>query len=116
MIKTTRRYRAAASLIFVLAALHVVVASFAFPDYGWRMIVVAGIWTLLGLGLMRGWRWCAYLAFLGAIFGISVSLGSALVAVGLVAILFWLIVLTNLIAAVVLFGLLWSNRATARKA
>ena len=116
MTKTERKYISAAYLMFASAALHLPIAVLAFGQYGLQMIVAALLWTLLGLGVMRYWRWCAYLAFLGLIFGVSTALAGGLGTTGFISALFWVIVGADLLAAVILFGVLWAPRGTAKVA
>ena len=99
MTKTERKYISAAYLMFASAALHLPIAALAFGQYGLQMIVAALLWTLLGLGVMRYWRWCAYLAFLGLIFGVSAALAGGLGTTGFISALFWVIVGADLLAA-----------------
>lgn len=106
-----RKYQAAAFLFFLSALFHLPVLILDFTTYGISMLVTVATWVLLGYGLMRGMRGVAYLAFIALLFGLVVALGSAMNAIGIVAICFWLIFIIELLAAFVLFRILWANRA-----
>ncbi|MEL6607289.1 MAG: hypothetical protein AAFO93_00125 [Pseudomonadota bacterium] len=71
-------------------------------------LVVSG---LLALGLLRGWRWVAYLAFALVLFA-AVMTAATLGARGPVPGWFmWVYLVGLLIAAVALFRSLWADRA-----
>ncbi|MCG3268340.1 hypothetical protein [Yoonia sp. I 8.24] len=108
MTRQERKYTAAAALLFASAALHLPIAGIDFGAFGIQMIVAALLWTVLGLGLLRYWRWCAYIALFGMLYGVSAALFGAMDAIGLVSILFWAIVAIDALAAAILFGLLWA--------
>jgi len=110
MTRHQRKYHAAGTLMFVLAALYLLVAGLAFSAHGPCMVVAAALSAVLGLGLITERRWVAYFAFLGLIFGLSAALGGAITSFGSVAVLFWLIVVFDIVAAAVLFGNLWGQR------
>ncbi|WP_163851385.1 hypothetical protein [Pseudooceanicola aestuarii] len=101
------RYRLAAGLMGLSAVIHLPVAALDFASYGVSMIVGAALWSVLGLGVWRGWRWCAWLGFLGLAFGLSVAIAGAMGTFGLLATLFLAMALTDLAGAAVLFTLLW---------
>ncbi|SPH25124.1 hypothetical protein DEA8626_04160 [Defluviimonas aquaemixtae] len=109
MTRTERKYHTAAILLFLSAALHLPILILSFQKFGTHIFVAIILWTLLGLGLLRGHRLAAYLAFLGMLAGLVLALDGATSSPGLVAIVLWVIIPTNLIAAAVLFGVLWSR-------
>lgn len=112
MTRAERNYRAAAILLFLSAALHVPVLVLAYPTFLIQLIIAIGVWLLLGLGLLRGRRWVAYLAFVAMLAGTVSALGAAMSSFGTVALFYWLIVAVGVIAVAVLFGLLWGRAST----
>ena len=116
MSRTARKYSAAASLILASAILNMLIAALDFSSSGLPMIGAAVLWTLFGLGLVQTWRWCAHLAFLVMLCGVPIALAGALGSSGAVAVLFCLIVLTDSMAALILFGVLWSDPQPAHVA
>lgn len=77
------------------------------------MLMLAGaiIWAVLAAGLLRNYRWVAYLAFLAVLIGTLFAFGFALSSPSLVQFLFWGIFLTDLLAVAILFGILWLQKA-----
>lgn len=114
MSRTARKYTAAASLIFVSVMLYMLAAAQDFSSFGLPAIVTAALSFPVGFGLVQTWRWCAYAAFLGMLCGVLLALGGALGSNGAIALLMWLIVLTDSLAALILFGLLWPDRPPAQ--
>ncbi|MGY3439040.1 MULTISPECIES: hypothetical protein [unclassified Marinovum] len=112
MTRDERTYTAAATLMFLSAGLHLPIAALSPAAYGGASIIAAVLWALLGLGLLRAWRWCAYPALLAMMFELSFALGGAMETFGAMAGLFWALVAVNLVAAAVLFPLLWARKAT----
>jgi hypothetical protein len=93
--------------LFLSAALHLPVAALAMADFGGRMMLAAVVLSALGVGVYQQRRWVAYPAFLMTIFGISAAIFCGLESDGTVVVLLWLIGLADLLAAGVLFVLLW---------
>jgi hypothetical protein len=110
MTRHDRKYTAAATLLFVSAALHVPIAALAFVTFGMQMVVAVVIWCGLGLGLLKSWRWCAYLALLGMFFGVSAALAGAMDTAGVASTLFWIISIVDAVAGAILLSLLWAPR------
>lgn len=106
-------YRIAGWLMLLTAALLAATAALDWAGQGWLRSVLAGLWIGLAAGLFRGMRWCAYLGFLAAVFGLSVALAGALQGADPVAGLLWLAVLGKGLTAAVLFALLWQGRPAA---
>jgi len=112
MTRAERKYHAAAILLFLSAALHVPAHLLALEAVWSHTIIAIGILTLLGLGLIRGFRWVAYIAFLAVLTNAVFSLSEAVAAVGWATTFSWGIIVLDLLAGVVLFSLLWSSRPT----
>lgn len=111
MIDMDRRYLAAATLAGVGAALHVV----ALPLSGFAAnvgpsVIGAVIWVTLALGLWRGSRFVAYLAFLMALIGFSASLSIAMTSIGLSQWVWSAIMVVDALVALTLFVVLWRPR------
>lgn len=111
MTRNERKYHAAAILLFLSAALHLPVLALAPQSYAPQAFVATVLWAAFGFGLLHGFRWVAYLAFLGMLAGLVFALGAAMSAFGLISVLCWLIFVVDLVAALALFGLLWSRPA-----
>jgi len=112
MTRAERKYHAAAILLFLSAALHVPAHLLALEAVWSHTIIAIGAMTLLGLGLIRGLRWAAYIAFLAVLANAVFSLGGAVASVGWATTFSWGILVLDLLAVVVLFRLLWSSRPT----
>lgn len=110
MNQRNRKFQVAALLMFMSAALHLPVAALAIADFGGRMMLAAAVLAALGGGVYQQRRWVAYPAFLATIFGISAAVFYGLESEGIAALLLWLIGLADLLAAGVLFVLLWRTR------
>ena len=111
MNRNTNLFMAGAVLSFALAVCHIAVVALSLGGYLFPMLVVAAIWVLIGLGLLREWRWLAFVAFLAALAGGILAMGQVVSLVGLVQFGFGLVLLVNCLIAVVLFILLWRNEA-----
>lgn len=111
MTRNERKCHAAAILLFLSAALHLPVLALAPQSYAPQAFVATVLWAAFGFGLLHGFRWVAYLAFLGMLAGLVFALGAAMSTFGLTSVLFWLIFVVDLVAALALFGLLWSRPA-----
>lgn len=105
---TDRKYSLAAMLLFASAALHVVVLLVTFPTLAAPPMVGIVIWGLLGVGLLRGARWAAWLAFLGSLIAMIAALSNAVALFGTVAAVYWIIFAIHVSAAALLFAILWS--------
>ena len=104
-------FKLSAKLVFLSALLHLPALMLTFPTLVVPMIAAMVIWTLLGIGLLRGKRWCAWLAFFAMLFGATIALSNALSLLGLASMVFWVICIVDVVAAAVLFCLLWSPKS-----
>lgn len=112
MTKATRKHISAAYLLFASAALHFLALVLNFAERGFGLALGAGLLALLAMALLRESRLAAYLAFFTVIFGSSGAIAGQLGSSGITQILFTLILIANLAAAFVLFGLLWARPAS----
>ena len=95
-------------LMLLNAALHIV----GYPVSGFsadaiKFVIVGVVYGLVGLGLMRGMRWLAFLMFVLALIGGNI----AFMSMGSPPLPSWLsgsIALNDLVVAIVLFGVLWN--------
>ena len=113
MKTASQDYRSAGGFMFLAALLHLPVLALGFASYALVAGLVIVIWLALGAGLMRGYRGVAYLAFLAALIGAVAAFGAALGNVGLLGALLWGILGVDVLAAGVLFGILWRARTPA---
>lgn len=94
-------------LVLASAALHIlVVLPAGFTGDALRLVPIGLVLILVGLGLMRGMRWLACLAYLGAMAGAIMAYGS----MGSSTVPGWwlaLIMVTDLLAAATLFLHIW---------
>lgn len=111
MTTTSNPTYIASGFFYASAILH------AFPIIleGYTLLAQIGfaipLWIVVAYILRNySWRWFAYLAFLGALIGIVVSMGFALDFYGLTRALFFNITMADTGAAVALFLALWSPR------
>ncbi|KMK67227.1 hypothetical protein [Puniceibacterium sp. IMCC21224] len=113
MTNTDRKYQSAATLLFMVAVLHLPVLVLNWRDYGAQTIFVILVLAALGMGLILRMRWVAYLAFIATLGSVTAALAGALSEFSLVALAFWAIAVIDVIAAAVLFGMLWTKPAQA---
>lgn len=106
-------YHRAAALLFVSAVLHLVVLVLSGGSYLMEMLIGLVVWTLIGFGLMRHWRWLAYIAFLLGMMGAIFAFGVGMSEFGLVRLSLFGIAIADVLAVLVLFALLWRNRPTS---
>lgn len=79
MFKTSKSLGLAALFLFLSAALHVAAPAVGgFTSEAMLLVPLGTFWGLVGLGLLRGMRWLAWLTFLGTLAGGIVALGYAL--------------------------------------
>lgn len=103
-------YTLAARLVGLVAVLHLMIAVAALGDGAARLLVAAAVFGGLALALRGGRRWSVWLAFFACAFGISAAIGGAVSSVGLVSVLQWITVGTEVIAAASLFAILWAPK------
>ena len=109
MTPTHRSYTAIAAVIFAIALLHLAAAGLARPAYDLANVAAAALLALLGLGLLWQSRLCAYLAFIGILFGASASLAIAMTAQGTLVVVMGLILALDVFAVMKLFAALWAE-------
>ncbi|MEM7241236.1 MAG: hypothetical protein AAF429_03525 [Pseudomonadota bacterium] len=109
-MQTQRLYQNAGMLLFLSAALHLLVILFTGGAYLMQMLIAAVLWGILGYLLMGERRWAAYVAFLGMLFGIIAYLGFGMSEFGVVKWLFFAILLADLLAAIMLFRIIWRTK------
>ena len=114
MIDARGPYRLGALFVGISAIFHLVAPVFAgFGEEGTALFVVGLIYLAVAYGLMQGFRWLAYLAFImlmvGSIFAIT-NIWSLSPVPG------WIssaIVITDWLAVLSLFAALWKSRVPA---
>lgn len=108
MDRDERLYLSAAVFLLVSGVLHLGVTLLGgFSTFGLLLALVAPFYGLIALGLLRNWRWLAWLAFVLLLIG---SVGAFTETAGPItgpAWIYWVILLANLGALVTLFTILW---------
>lgn len=108
MIDIRGPYRIGAIFIAISAVQHVLAFVVAgFSAIAMQLIPVGIVYLILAYGLLRGWRWMAYITFVVALIGSIVALGSVW-SIGPVPGWWWaLIVIADVAAVLGLFAALW---------
>jgi hypothetical protein len=109
--------KTAAYALVISAALHgvaVVLAGFAASSL--TLIVPAILYLALAAGLSRHMMWVAWLSFIVMLGGIAAALASVVGASPVPTWVFGSILAANAVAAVLLFGAIWSGRRTDQRA
>ena len=116
MRDTPLSLRVAATAVFASAALHIgAVATAGFAQPTLILLGVSSFYVLLGLGVLRGLRWVAYLTFICMLIGGN----GALIEIGRETYAgFWMIGIacTDGLAAAALFVALWQSRPSQQAA
>lgn len=111
MLNFSGPYRFSAMFFVISAILHIIAPVVGLFSQASLMLPIVGVvYILISMGLNREWRWLAYLAFLVSLFGAVAAYASALGAVAGMAILFWLILVADLVAMSALFIKLWQAK------
>ena len=107
----SQQFRRTAMLFFagaVLQAIVIVFSGFAlFAD----MAPGVALWTAFALGLLRGMRWLAYIAFFACLVALVFALGHAMSTSGLTSLALWALLAVNFLAALGLFAILWRPKS-----
>jgi len=103
-------YRVGGLLFLILAALHIVALIVGVGQYWTFLLAGVIVDVLLAALLFRNQRWAAYMGFLVGLVGFVVAMGFAMNASGLFALALWAIAITDLLAAIALFGALWKSK------
>lgn len=109
MLNPSSPFSNAVLLIAVSVVLHLVVIAVSGGGFVGPMLAGALIWAVVAVGLNRGWRWLAYIAFLLALVGGMVAMANAQSTFGLTSLTFWGIVAMDWLAAVALFVAIWRD-------
>ena len=110
MTNIENSYKRAGQFFYLSSALHVVAILVSAGGLFAQLFPAAILWALVGYGLInKGWRWLAYLGFIGALIGIVASITLATGNTGLTRIAMYSITLADLGAALLLFVALWRN-------
>lgn len=105
--------REAGYFLLLSAALHV--AGGALSNFGGGVgatLFPAVLYIVLFAGLARGWMLAAWLAFLAVIAGIAACIGALYGPTIAPAWINWAILGSNSVAAVLLFGAIWTGNRT----
>ncbi|MCG6901338.1 MAG: hypothetical protein LJE68_01530 [Rhodobacter sp.] len=115
MRKTLSSPRIAAYLLMLAGALHVVAFVMGGFTYGRMGLAPVGLlFFVMAFGLLRGWRWLAYVTYLGVGIGASFAIKAALNPTEVANWWFYLIIAVDIAVVVVLFGFLWGHPGPAR--
>ena len=107
-------YRTGALFVALSAALHLIAPVISLGARDGLMLLPFGIvYLALAWGLMRGWRWLAYVTFLIMLIGISATMTGIWAISPVPPWIYIAIALANACAAVALFVALWRPRPTA---
>ncbi|MAM24578.1 MAG: hypothetical protein CML55_04215 [Rhodobacteraceae bacterium] len=109
MTRRQRQFQAGALLLFAAAAGYLLLLLVAFSGWAIFAIAMSAAHFALGIGVMRGWRFAGYGAFVIALLGAVVTFGAALPEGGLLRLLFWILLGVEVVTAALLLGLLWNN-------
>ena len=114
MIKFQGPFASACVFIAINALLHFVVPVFAGFGAESQQLVIAGVvWAVLCFGLLKGWRWLGYIAFIFCLMGSIVAMAGAFGPSTVPSLLFILIVIADVSAGVLLFKALWKDPVSA---
>lgn len=106
-------YQTAALLSAISALLHLSVIPFAASESLVPLLVSATIIGFLAIGLFRGWRWIAYLAFIALLIGMLVAFALSYGSGAFPPLLHTINALASLAAVIILLVLLWQPRTAA---
>ncbi len=110
MTKTKGAMRWAANFVALSAGLHVLAVIIGgFGAAAGPLLAVAVIYAGFAYGLLRGWRWLAYIAFVVLLIGTSFAVSNIWALGDVPGWIYAGIACTNLLAVVALFGALWQS-------
>lgn len=111
-MKSLFSYESASNLVAVLALLYLVLLLFAAPGQ-MSLLIVGIIFLAISWALRKHKRWLAYIGFVFLAFGASFAIAGVLGNFGFASLLYVAISAVHLIAAIVLFVLLWQPKTIA---
>jgi len=107
-------YRTGALFVLISAALHFLAPTISQLSSDGMLLLPFGIlYGAMAWGLMRNWRWLAYVSFLTMLIGTSAALTGIWAASPVPSWVYLGIVIANFLAALSLFVALWRPRPTA---
>ena len=109
MLSFSGPYRGPSALMFVSAVLHLAAMMASSGSTVAAMVVGMIVYAVVGIGLLRGWRWFAYVGFLAALIGGIVAMATAAQGTTLESTILWGIVIVDWLAAVWLLVQLWRS-------
>ena len=108
-------YRTGALLVLLSAAFHLIAPLISLGARDGLMLLPVGIvYVAFAWGLMRGWRWLAYVTFLIMLIGISAAMTGIWSISPVPSWIYIGIALANICAALALFVALWRPSPTAQ--
>ncbi len=110
MLKFSGIYGTACAFIGLSVVLHLLAPIFGGLNVETQGLLIAGgLWFLVMLGLLREWRWVAYIAFIYSLIGSIAAMSGAMGPSTVPSLLYILMVLADVLAGVFLFKILWKN-------
>lgn len=108
MRETRSHLLIAGCLLMLTGVLHVIAFFIGGFGYGGKGLAPVGLlFIAMGFGLLRGWRWLAYLTYLVVGIGVSFAVRDLFAATSVPDWWFLLIIAVDVAVVVVLFGFLW---------
>lgn len=106
--------RWAAIIVAISAALHVVALIISgFSAEAWQLLPFGIVYSAFAYGLLSGWRWVAYAAFIALLIGTSVAVSNIWSFGDVPGWLYATIAVANLLSVIALFGTLWRTPQSA---
>ena len=103
-------HQIAAYLMMLTGGLHVVAFIIGGFSYGGGGLAPVGLLFIgIGFGLLQGWRWLAWITFLGVGFGVSFVIRDVFATPQVPSWWFAMIILVDFAALIALFAWLWRH-------
>ncbi len=103
-------YNMAAKWMTLCSALQITLPLvIGFNTIAYQMVVLGVLGLITGAGLLKGWRWLAYLAYIPVMVVAILAMARSFDVAGLASVWYWGIALLDLLTMLALWVALWKN-------